>query len=170
MADESGQEQPSQLRLTTVDREIGRNLTTRPNSPLQRMVPDFYKSQNLLDELLGSGHLGLPREQQTALYLGVGITGALLAESQPKTGGIIPQEINKGAVTAALVSLNEAGKTGGISAIEELFDRDKELFLALTQVAVTGNDTLRLLEGGWLLLKIYDHILEGERMEKQFPT
>lgn len=164
MAGEQGPELPSQFRLPKVDRQAVRALFALGAADFIDEELRFYTQYPVL---LQSTLLEFPRLSETdrnSIYAAVAITGILLAKSQPRTGGTIPPDISIGAIQASIKALKET--PGEVSStVEELFDQDPELFMALTRFSTKPNQsTSIILQGGHLLLKIYNHILEGNKL------
>lgn len=164
MPGETGQEIPSESKLPIVDRQAVHKIFGKGTDDFMNRISNFYKGQPLLEERIVTGFSSLSEEDQEALYDGVGVTAVLLEDSQPRTGGIIPQKISEGAIDATIKSMKEDPKKA-LTIVEDLFDLDSEVFLALTLVADKLNQSPgSILQGGHLLLKIYNHILEGKKL------
>lgn len=167
MPEESDQELPIQARLPVVDREATRKLLHGDVDEVMDRFSEFYKTQPTLEETILLSFANFADEEQTAIYIGVGVTGALLADSQSRTSGFIPQEISEGAIEASIKSMQE-GKMEADDLFKELFDSDQELFFALTLLSNKLKEPPSLtLQSGYLLLKIYEHILEGKQLENK---
>lgn len=166
MAEEAGKEIPSGFRIPKVDRQTVRNLFVDKEKSFADRLDKFYASHPILETSIGGGFTSLSEEYQNSIYIGAGVAAVLLADSQPRTGGIIPEELNQDVINTTLKSAQDTGGNA-FTAIEQLMDKDPELFFGLTYLAVKMNvKPSPMLQGGLLLLQIYEHVLEGKRLEK----
>lgn len=167
MAEDVGKEISSNLRLPLVDRQAVHDLFIGKDVTYTDRISEFYKNHPEFEQSIMFGFQSLSEEDRSSIYIGAGIAAILLAESQPRTGGMIPEELNQDVINASIKSGQEREGTA-FNTIEDLMDMDKELFLALTYLSVKMKvNPSPLLQGGHLLLQIYDHVLKGKGLEQQ---
>lgn len=155
--------------LTKVYRQTVRELviTPAPSIDMVKLMEEFYDKNEPLKNLVLKSFPDLDEKTHLDLRIGVGMAGVLLTDSLPRGGGVIPESITEEAIGGAIISVQDTKQTSAF-AIQELFDADPELFFALTLVAHKMEHPLSaFLQGGLMLLKIYNHILEGKRLEDQ---
>lgn len=168
--DKLTREQEPGRHIPLVDRQAVESLIMDQKNNITDQAGDFFSKNEELQAALLLGFETLGDEASGEIYIGAG-TAAVLEDSQKRTGGAIPKAVEGEAIDAAIVSAQERSKGGASDAIKDLFDSDRELFLALTLLAhkmkvAPGH----LLQGGALLRDIYKHIIESEEFGKQFPS
>lgn len=167
---ESGEYEPTR-RIPTVDRQAVESLILNKEGNLFDKVDNFFLKEHVLRDALLLGFRVLDKDVAAEVYAGAGAAAVLLADSQPRSGGLIPTNIEKEVVFASLVSSGERSKGDSLEGIGQLFDEDKELFLGLVLAAQNmkippGN----ILQGGALLRDIYKHVLDSEDFGNKFPS
>lgn len=112
--------------------------------------------------------------EKTSFTMGILLSLFVLDDAQSRTGGTLPDGVNRDLLASYAASLRDRGSGYDHdyeTKLTDFFNKDPQLYFGLSVFSLKGgkNDFKWLFDGAYFMRGLLIHSLESQKLETQFP-